>query len=151
LKEARKLLDAPDTDTLRGLRDRAILSVGFQAGPRRSEIASLRVRDFYVDTGFSALRFRRKGGNEGSLSIHQQTTQRITAYIAQAGHSDDLDGPLFRPVINNGKHLDEDKRRHIDPDFINKIVKKYYKKAGIDPRGNVNRVLWVMWDDGGRM
>jgi site-specific recombinase XerD len=42
-KEARKILDAPDATTLAGLRDRAILSVGLQAGPRRSEIASLLV------------------------------------------------------------------------------------------------------------
>jgi site-specific recombinase XerD len=38
-KEARLILDAPSRDTLQGLRDRAILSVGLQAGSRRSEIA----------------------------------------------------------------------------------------------------------------
>ena len=31
-KEARAILDAPDPETLEGLRDRAILSVGFQVG-----------------------------------------------------------------------------------------------------------------------
>ncbi len=38
--EARKLLDAPAPDTLAGLRDRAILSVGLQVGLRRAEIAA---------------------------------------------------------------------------------------------------------------
>ena len=43
--EARRLLDAPPTNTVAGLRDRAILSVGLQVGLRRAEIASLSVGD----------------------------------------------------------------------------------------------------------
>ena len=39
--QARKLLEAPPADTLAGLRDRAILSVGLQVGFRRAEIAAL--------------------------------------------------------------------------------------------------------------
>ncbi len=39
--QARKLLDAPPADTLAGLRARAILSVGWQIGFRRAEIAAL--------------------------------------------------------------------------------------------------------------
>ena len=39
--QARQLLDAPPDDTLLGLRDRAILSVGLQVGLRRAEIAAL--------------------------------------------------------------------------------------------------------------
>jgi len=38
----------------------------------------------------------------GSLAINQQTAQRIRAYLHTAGHADDLDGPLFRPLRNNG-------------------------------------------------
>jgi integrase len=60
--EARKLLDAPPADTLAGLRDRAILSVGLQAGFRRAEIAALNVGDLHQNRGFDALRVIRKGG-----------------------------------------------------------------------------------------
>jgi site-specific recombinase XerD len=45
--EARKLLDAPAEDTVAGLRDRAILSVGLQVGLRRAEIAALTVGDLH--------------------------------------------------------------------------------------------------------
>jgi hypothetical protein len=38
--QARKVLDAPPEDTIAGLRDRAILSVGLQVGLRRAEIAT---------------------------------------------------------------------------------------------------------------
>lgn len=43
--DAAKLLNAPAEDTIEGLRDRAILSVGLQAGLRRAEIAALAVED----------------------------------------------------------------------------------------------------------
>lgn len=97
-KEARAILDAPDATTARGLRDRAILSVGFQAGPRRSEIASLLVRDFHTNAGYKSLHFIRKGGEDLSLALNPQTSQRIQDYLGAAGHGDDLDGPLFRPA-----------------------------------------------------
>jgi integrase/recombinase XerD len=45
--EARKVLDAPSEDTVAGLRDRAILSVGLQVGLRRAEIAALKVGDLH--------------------------------------------------------------------------------------------------------
>jgi integrase/recombinase XerD len=39
--QARKMLDAPAEDTVSGLRDRAILSVGLQVGPRRAAYGSV--------------------------------------------------------------------------------------------------------------
>src|SRR5271170_6539270 len=45
--QARKLLDLPAEDTVAGLRDRAILSVGLQVGLRRAEIAALTVGDLH--------------------------------------------------------------------------------------------------------
>ena len=59
-KEARKILDAPDASTLMGRRDRAILSVGFQAGFRREEIASLPVDALHRNRGLDALWVKRK-------------------------------------------------------------------------------------------
>ncbi len=75
-KEARKILDVPDAATLIGLRDRAILSVGLQAGPRRSEIASLLVKDYHTNAGYKSLHFIRKGGEDLSLAINPQTALR---------------------------------------------------------------------------
>ena len=62
-EQALDMLDAPVT--VGGLRDRAILSVGFLAGPRRSEIAHLAVRDFCVNAGFDSPRVHQKGGKNG--------------------------------------------------------------------------------------
>ncbi len=40
-RQAQQLLDAPDTSTLKGLRDRALLAVAIGCGLRRSEIVNL--------------------------------------------------------------------------------------------------------------
>src|SRR6516162_2198494 len=58
--QARKVLDAPAEDTIAGLRDRAILSVGLQVGLRRAEIAALSVGDLHQNRGFDSLRIVRK-------------------------------------------------------------------------------------------
>lgn len=131
--EARMILDAPDTTFLRGLRDRAILSVGFQAGPRRSEIAGLLVRDFHTDAGYKSLHFIRKGGEDLSLAINPQTTQRLAAYLDSAGHGDDRDGPLFRPI---GPREPDGRvaslRRHLHPETMDRVLRKYATSVGLD-------------------
>src|SRR4029077_9301878 len=63
-KEARTILDAPAPAGIPGLRDRAILAVGFYAGCRRSEIAGMTVASFHSTAGHPALRFVAKGGHE---------------------------------------------------------------------------------------
>jgi integrase len=85
--QARKLLDLPAEDTIAGLRDRAILSVGLQVGLRRAEIAALKVGDLHQNRGYDSLRVTRKGGRGGALAIHQQTAARLRAYLDAAGHS----------------------------------------------------------------
>ena len=104
--EARRLLDAPAWDTLAGLRDRAILSVGLQVGLRRAEIAGLTVGDLHQNRGYDALRLTRKGGRRDALAINPQAAARIRAYLEKAGHSEDRDGPMFRPLGGNAKAHD---------------------------------------------
>jgi integrase/recombinase XerD len=127
--QARKLLDAPPADTLAGLRDRAILSVGLQVGFRRAEIAALNVGDLHQNRGFDALRVIRKGGRREALAINPQAAQRIRAYLDIAGHGDQIDQPLFRPVRGNKKPLDASGR--IDADAIDRMVRKYAAKIGL--------------------
>ena len=127
--QARKILDAPADDTLAGLRDRAILSVGLQVGFRRAEIAALDVGDLHENRGFDALRVTRKGGRREALAINPQAAQRIRAYLERAGHGDQLDAPLFRPLRGNKKPHDPAGR--MDPDAIDRLVRKYATAIGL--------------------
>jgi site-specific recombinase XerD len=128
--QARKMLDAPAEDTVAGLRDRAILSVGLQVGLRRAEIAALTVGDLHQNRGYDSLRVMRKGGRRDALAINPQTVARLRAYLDKAGHGADIDGPLFRPLKHNGKRQDE--RRRMDPDAIDRVVRRYAGALGLD-------------------
>jgi hypothetical protein len=50
--QARKVFDAPRQDTIAGLRDSAILSVGLQVGLRRAEIATFKIGALHQTRGF---------------------------------------------------------------------------------------------------
>jgi len=128
--QANKLLNTPAPDTIEGLRDRAILSVGLQVGFRRAEIASLSVGDLHQNRGYDSLRVARKGGRHDALAIHPQTAQRLRAYLEKAGHRDDIDGPMFRPLKRNRKN--QEFRRYMDPDAIDRVVRKYARMIGLD-------------------
>lgn len=134
-KQARALLDAPDPSTLRGLRDRAILAIGLQVGCRRSEIAHLTVGSLHMDNGFPSLKVLLKGGEEISVAINPQVQQRILAYLDAAGHGADREGPLFRPLRDN--EAGQDRRRHLHPDMIDRVLKKWVRKALKIPAGKL--------------
>ena len=44
---------------------------------------------------------------------------------SEAGHADDLDGPMFRPLSHNRKG--QEGRRHMDPDAIDRVLRKHAK------------------------
>ena len=129
--QARALLDAPPPDTLQGLRDRALLSVGLQVGPRRAELVRLQVRDFHMNAGYPSLHFIRKGNLDHALAIHPESAGRIQAYLAAAGHGRDREGPLFRPV--RGNQWTGSPRRALSPDMVDRILRKYARQLGLPP------------------
>lgn len=128
-KQARAILDAPPAGTVQGLRDRAMLAVGFQVGLRRAEIAALTAGDLHQNRGFDALWVTRKGRKHESMAVHPQVVQRIAAYLHAAGHAADLDGPLFRPVRGNGRQYVP--RRHLAPDAVDRVLRKYSAIIGL--------------------
>jgi len=126
-EQARAILDAPAGDTVADLRDRAMLSVLLQAGPRRAEVANMRVKDFHQDGGYWSLQYTKKGDQEHSLSLNPQTVIRIQRYLETGGHGTDADGPLFRATKKSWRNADEN--RFLSADLVDRIVRKYIKKA----------------------
>ena len=127
--QARRLLDAPPSDTLEGLRDRAILSIGLQVGLRRAEIAAMTVGDLHQNRGYDSLRVTRKGGRRDALAINPQAAARLRAYLEHAGHGDDIDGPMFRPLHHNGRQSHA--RRAMHPDAIDRVLRKHAATLGL--------------------
>ena len=99
--QARQLLDAPPTDTLKGKRDRAILSVLLYHALRREELTKLLVKDFNQERrGVPHLRVQGKGGKLRYIPTHPNALRLISEYLTAAGHAMEMDRPLFRPVKN---------------------------------------------------
>jgi site-specific recombinase XerD len=96
--QAKWLLEAPDTDTVKGLRDRAILAVLLYQGLRREEAARLTTGDLIERRGVKHLRVHGKGGKMRFLPMHPVATERIYMYLEQDVGRPSSTGPLFRSM-----------------------------------------------------
>ena len=132
--QARALLHAPDAETLKGKRDRAMLSTLLYHGLRREELCTLKVRDITQRRGVLHLRVHGKGSKLRYLPLHPGTAEVITEYVEAFGHGQDPAAPLFRPVRNNRTGtLDE----AMTTDGVYKVVQSYARKIGI---GDIERL-----------
>jgi integrase/recombinase XerD len=79
-EEARKLVEAPDTSTPLGLRDRAILETFYATGIRASELADLKCTD--VDTEDRLVRVvLGKGRKDRNVPLTRAAAEAIEAYL----------------------------------------------------------------------
>jgi len=99
-EQARRLLNAPAVDTLKGLRDRAILSALLQHGLRRAELCTLKVGDIESRRGILHFRVNGKGGKIRYIPIHLETIERVTDYLAERKRCgrDDEDGEAAKDL-----------------------------------------------------
>lgn len=93
--QARQLLHAPDSQTLKGKRDRALLSTLLFHGLRRAELCSLKVRDITERKGVLHLRVHGKGGKTRYIPLHPGTAGLITEYLDCLGHRGQGASPYF--------------------------------------------------------
>ena len=131
--EARKLLSAPLPYTIKGKRDRAILSTFLYHGLRRAEVTDLKFSSMYIDSGVNVFLVKGKGDKIRRVPINPTTIKLIHEYLDACDHpglDDDPEAPLFLPIKN---YKNEDGNlKHITGDGIYKIVMHYAQKAGID-------------------
>lgn len=130
--QARSLLHAPDPTTLQGQRDRAILSTLLYHGLRRAELCALTVGDIQQRRGVAHLRVHGKGGKVRYVPLHPGTAECIDAYLQAAGHGEDKQGALFRPVKNN---THGNARASITPDGVYKMLAGYAASLKLDVEG----------------
>jgi integrase/recombinase XerD len=128
--QARELLSAPGSDSLKDKRDRAILSTLLYHALRREELCKLKVRDFrHARRGVPHLKVSGKGEKTRYLPLHPGTNTLIHDYIEVAGHSADENGPLFRPIRNNRTGQLE---KALTPDGVYKLVRTYSAQLGFE-------------------
>jgi len=118
-----RLLDSIQTDTLLGLRNRAIFETLYSSGIRVSELAAMDFAD--VDFSAAVVRVFGKGHKQRIVPVGQKALAAITAYRAQlqkqAGLETVKGGPLF---LNRFQ-------RRLTPRSIARILKKLVSAVGL--------------------
>ncbi|MCX6788392.1 MAG: site-specific tyrosine recombinase/integron integrase [bacterium] len=122
-KELERLLAAPEGDSLRALRDRAVLEVLFSTGLRVSEICNL---PRYIDLTRGELSVRGKGEKIRVVFLSPSSKKAIKEYLEKRT---DAEEALFVSIAKTGKILGR-----IIPRTVQRLVDTYARKAGIAKR-----------------
>jgi site-specific recombinase XerD len=96
--EIQAVLEAPNSSTFSGARDRVLLALLYNTGARVSEVASLRVSDVDLGPGAS-LRLHGKGRKERSVPLWKSTARLLRQWIQRIGGKADA---ALLPNIANG-------------------------------------------------
>ena len=82
VKEVETLLQQPDENDERGLRDKAMLELLYATGLRVSELVSLKINDLNLEDGF--LLCRGKGGKERIVPLGKSASNAVHRYLSEA-------------------------------------------------------------------
>ena len=138
------MLETLDRSSLRGLRDRAMLLLGFAGGLRRSEIVGIDVGRDQTEDGRGWLEFFDKGmlvtlrGKTGWREVEiglgsSDATCPVTAMRTWLDFARISNGPVFRRVTGQGKAVGPDR---LNDQEVAKLVKRTALAAGI--RGDLS-------------
>ncbi len=119
--ELRRLLACPKTDTVLGLRDRAILMLLYATGIRANECAT--VLDEWIDLDERTIRVLGKGGRERVIPLNKRAVEALRIYRQARGRLAP-DERFFRTKGGWG----------IGRKIVYQRVKKYAKEARIEKR-----------------
>ena len=94
--EARQLIDAIDTTTVIGLRDRALIGLMVYSFARIGAAINMRVEDAYTQNRRLWVRLNEKGGKQHAMPCHHNLEAYLHAYIEGAGLAADPKALLFQ-------------------------------------------------------
>ena len=122
--ERKALFDwcAEDEKPARGARDAALLAVLYVCGLRRGEVPGLDLSDFDPDTGELKVRHG-KGAAQRVVYATGGAAEATRGWIAHRGGEP---GPLFWPVLKNGKPV----KRRISDQTVYDILRRLKKQTG---------------------
>jgi site-specific recombinase XerD len=123
-------------DSIKGLRDRAMILLGFAGAFRRSELVGLDVEDLLEDEKGLQIRLRHsktdqdgRGRVIGVLWAHSPSLcpmRALTRWLDEAGIET---GPVFRPLTKAGTV----RERRLSDHAVAVVVKEAARRAGLDP------------------
>lgn len=124
-EEMARLIEAPDTSTPQGLRDRAILELLYAAGVRVSEIVALDLKD--IDLGSRQIRVWGKGSKERMVLMGRPAAEALKLYLDLGRIR--LEGKAYTQAVFLNRFGERIVVRRIQH-----IIKKYARQAGLEMR-----------------
>ena len=126
-QELTRLIEAPDINTLSGLRDKAILELLFSTGLRVSELCSLSQED--VDLSRDEFSIRGKGDKVRVVFLSDTARNAIKAYLKDRK---DFDDAMFIQYGKNAKETaTKNKDLRLTTRSVQRIIKRYATISGI--------------------
>jgi len=130
-EEARQLFQSLPTDSLVGLRDRALIGLLIYSFVRISAALAMRVEDYFPQGKRWWLRLQEKSGKQHAMPVHHTLEAYLDSYIQAAGIAGDKKGPLFRSALTKNGQLSE---RPLDRVNAFQMIQRRARAAGIETR-----------------
>ena len=130
IEELESLLKAPDVNTLRGLRDKAMFEMLFSTGLRVSELCAL-PRD--INLKLDEMSVRGKGEKVRVVFISDDARNSVKKYLDKR---DDMDDALFVQIGGKGNEKLAQKKDslRLTPRSVERIIKQYAINCGISKK-----------------
>jgi site-specific recombinase XerD len=128
IDELNLIMKAPDTSTLRGLRDKAMLELLFSTGLRVSELCSL-PRD--INLKLDEMSIRGKGEKVRVVFISDDARIAVQKWLDKR---DDMDDALFIQIKEGEKLAKNKDSLRITSRSVERIIKQYAINSGISKK-----------------
>ena len=130
VEQVLRLIETPDPQRARGLRDRAMLSLMYASGLRVSELLGLKLRD--VDLARGVLAAYGKGGKRRLVPIGEVALQHLEAHLAAQ--------PAARRLAAEGWVFHRPSGKPWTRQMVWKLVSTHARSAGIPGRVHPHRL-----------
>jgi len=137
-EDARKLLESIPTNTLVGLRDRALIGMMIYSFARVSAALSLTPKDVFRQKRRLWIRLNEKGGKVHDMPCHHNLELYLLEYMEAAGFDRDGSTPLFPTIDRQTKTL-SDRALHRVECF--QMVRRRARKAELETDGIGNHTF----------
>lgn len=127
--DIRAAIGAACPDSLEGLRDAALISIGYDTLCRSAELSAMRVEHLTLDGQAGSIlipRSKSDATGEGRVAyLSPDTTRLLRRWLDTTGHTA---GPLFRSL-----HLGRLYDGHLATSSIRRLIKRATRRANLDP------------------
>jgi integrase/recombinase XerD len=118
-EEMKAILDVPDPCTRKGVRDQAMLYLGFAAGLRVSELVGLCLDDIELDGPYPSILVRGKGRRQRPLPLWKEAVRALRAWLSLRGAV-----PTSEVFLNSRGEV-------LTPSGFSHVLKSYVRTASL--------------------